>query len=326
MLDVKRLYVFLEIVRRGSFSGAAEALSVSPSAVSQQIAGLELQVGARLFHRRRQGPELTDAGHVLLDAAERVVGQLEDARAELDDLRQESAAELRLGSFSTATSSFVAGALMMFRAREPGVNPLVIDGSPDEQAQRLRDRDLDLALVYDFDFDFTQAPALPGATVEQRWRGLELLDLFEDDFLLVTPAEHHFARQAQATLTDLDGARIMCPDPLCTPWSEHLSRLTERAGVVVHFDQSYATTDYLALQGMLAATGAVSFIPRLALGTMRADLVAVPAESAPVRRVRLARRTGGYQARSVGIMVDVLRELVEDRERARASGPRGAGI
>ena len=62
MLDVKRMRVLKEVAVRGSFSGAADALSYTQSAVSQQIAALEREAGAVLVERSPRGVRLTDAG------------------------------------------------------------------------------------------------------------------------------------------------------------------------------------------------------------------------------------------------------------------------
>ncbi len=62
MIDVKRLRVLHEVARQGSFSAAAEALSYTQSAVSQQIAALERETGTTLVDRGTRGIRLTDAG------------------------------------------------------------------------------------------------------------------------------------------------------------------------------------------------------------------------------------------------------------------------
>lgn len=91
MFDARRLPTFREVARRGSFAAAADALCFTPSAVSQQIAALEREVGVRLFERSNHGVHLTDAGerllgHVdaLLDGLARAKGDLTPARAEGD--------------------------------------------------------------------------------------------------------------------------------------------------------------------------------------------------------------------------------------------------
>jgi DNA-binding transcriptional LysR family regulator len=82
VFDARRLPTFREVARRGSFAAAAEALCFTPSAVSQQIAALEREVGAKLFERSNHGVRLTDAGERLLGHADALLDGL--ARAEGD--------------------------------------------------------------------------------------------------------------------------------------------------------------------------------------------------------------------------------------------------
>src|SRR3954449_3850174 len=79
MLDVKRLRVLREVAARGSFSGAAEALSFTQSAISQQIAALERETGTKLVERGARGIRLTQAGGVLVRHAEVVLARLANA-------------------------------------------------------------------------------------------------------------------------------------------------------------------------------------------------------------------------------------------------------
>ncbi|HYI18984.1 MAG TPA: LysR family transcriptional regulator, partial [Solirubrobacteraceae bacterium] len=73
MLDVRRLRVLREVARRGSLAGAADTLSYTPSAVSQQIAALEREAGTRLLERRARGVVLTEAGQTLVEHAEGIL-------------------------------------------------------------------------------------------------------------------------------------------------------------------------------------------------------------------------------------------------------------
>ena len=77
MLDVKRLRILREVARQGSFSAAADELYLSQSAVSQQVATLEKEVGMTLLERTREGPQLTEAGRVLVNHANAAIARLE---------------------------------------------------------------------------------------------------------------------------------------------------------------------------------------------------------------------------------------------------------
>src|SRR6266480_5060604 len=101
MLDLKRVRVLAEVAREGSFSAAAEALYLSQSAVSQQVATLEREVGMPLLERTRNGPKLNDAGRALVVHAEAALARLEEAEHELKAIAGLDGGELRIDRKST---------------------------------------------------------------------------------------------------------------------------------------------------------------------------------------------------------------------------------
>src|ERR1700678_661562 len=102
MLNVGRLRVLKEVAYRGSISGAAETLSYSQSAISQQIATLESEAGMTLLERHPRGVSLTAAGQTLVGHADGILARLraaEDSLAEIAGLR---GGRLRVASFPSA--------------------------------------------------------------------------------------------------------------------------------------------------------------------------------------------------------------------------------
>src|ERR1043165_3577844 len=104
MLDVRRMRVLREVAVRGSFSAAADALSYTQSAVSQQIAALEREAGATLVERGPRGIRLTDAGEALVRHTESVLANLAEAEAELEALAGVRGGRVRLPAFPSARS------------------------------------------------------------------------------------------------------------------------------------------------------------------------------------------------------------------------------
>ena len=150
MLDVKRLKILREVAQQKSFSAAGEALFLSQSAVSQQIATLEREVGMQLLDRTREGPKLTDAGLVLVGHAEAAIARLEEAERELAAIAGLEGGELRLASFPSASATVLTEAVSIFHRRHPNVRLSVADAEPEQSLPRLRAGELDLALTFDY--------------------------------------------------------------------------------------------------------------------------------------------------------------------------------
>ncbi|MBA2514171.1 MAG: hypothetical protein H0V26_07570, partial [Solirubrobacterales bacterium] len=170
------------------------------------------------------------------------------------------------------------------RLRGAGVRdlPLLADGEPYESALALKHRELDLALV--FGFDHWPAWVDYGGLGVCSPNELELVPLFDDPFLLVCPRDHPLARPDQLSLAHLEKQRIIGG----APWAEGLRQACERAGVQARFDLSHRATGFEAYQSLVAAGGGLTFMPRLALGWLREELVARHVPGAPVRRVSAA--------------------------------------
>ena len=97
MLDVKRLRVLHEVARQGSFSAAADALSYTQSAISQQIAALERETGTTLVDRGARGIRMTDAGEALVRHADAILTRITDAEAELEAIAGLRGGRVRAG-------------------------------------------------------------------------------------------------------------------------------------------------------------------------------------------------------------------------------------
>src|SRR5688500_739227 len=150
MLDVKRLKILREVASQGSFSAAGEVLFLSQSAVSQQIATLEREVGMKLLDRTREGPKLTDAGRVAVSHAEAAIARLEEAERELAAIAGLEGGELRLASFPSASATVLTEAVSVFHRRHPKVRLSVTDAEPQESLPQLRGGEVDLALSFDY--------------------------------------------------------------------------------------------------------------------------------------------------------------------------------
>src|SRR2546421_1301163 len=192
MLHLGRLRVLCELVPRGSFSAAADALSYTQSAISQAIARLESETGATLVVRDRRGVRPTAAGATLLEHAEAIFAQVESAETDLAAVLGVRGGRLRVASFPSAGATLMPLAISTFRSRHPDVALTLAEGEPEEMAPRLRAGEFDLALLFEF----------PGVR-ERPGSGLRNVRLLEDPMHVVLPSEHELASKPALALADL---------------------------------------------------------------------------------------------------------------------------
>src|SRR4051812_20238805 len=192
MLDVRRMRVLREVATQGSFSAAAEALSYTQSAVSQQIAALEREAGTKLVERNARGIRLTDAGAALVRHTEAVLANLAEAEAELEALAGVRGGRVRLASFPSAGSALLPQAVANFPARPPAVELSMIEAEPAESLPQLRAGELEIALTYN-----------PGLLSDEGLAGFDVEELLEDPFYVVLPKGHPVAGKPKIRLKDL---------------------------------------------------------------------------------------------------------------------------
>ena len=319
MLDVRRLEMLLEVARTGSFAAAAESMSFTPSAVSQQMCALERATKVVLFSRGARGVTLTAAGRSLRIHAEAVTRRLAEAEAELEAIRGVSDARLRFGSFSSATGAFAAEAYRIFREHNPEAEVCFSDGEPYENLALLSENKLDLAVVFELD-DWPYTMNYRGVNV-CREPQFECVPLFDDPYMLVLPVGHPLARQDTVALAQLTGERVL----VSTPWERGLRRICAEAGVEPEFDRSCQGTGFEALQSLVSIGHGLTFMPALSMGWLREALVARPVERAPVRHVN-AVRAAACRSSASQTMLEILARLTEGLALDEAVGGNGSDL
>ena len=298
MLHLNRLHVFVEVAKSGSFSAAAEALSYTQSAVSQQIAALEAETGVTLIERLPRGVRLTTAGEALLTHAEGILGRLSAAEAEMEAIAGLRGGQLRMASFPTAGATLMPLAIAMFRAQHPEVELTLAEGEPEEIAPRLFAGEFDLALLFEFE-----------GTSDSLVTDLIRQPLFEDPMFLAVPADHPLANRRTLRLADLR-AEAWIQTSSSSPCARHVVRCCHAAG----FDPivSFESDDYQTVQGLVAAGVGVALIPKLAVASARDD-IAIRALSpySPVRHVIAATPEGSRLTPAAKAMAQIMATVAE---------------
>src|SRR5215213_2180679 len=272
MLDVRRMRVLREVAQRGSFSAAAEALSFTQSAVSQQIAALEREAGVVLVERSARGVRLTEAGEAVVRHADQILGRLAEAEAELEAIAGLRGGRLRMAAFESAAATIMPVAIARFAEQHPGVELSLSLLEPEEAVAALKAGDIDLAVTFG-----------SGKAETRGGEGVTHHHLLEDPMYLVMAEDHPLARKRGVRLADLAGEPWIGGAPDC-----ECNRLISAACGRFGFEPriAFETDDYSAVQGFVAAGVGVSLIAELGLRTIRDDIVVRPlGRETPVRQI-----------------------------------------
>ncbi|MFJ1768318.1 LysR family transcriptional regulator [Amycolatopsis sp. NPDC088138] len=271
---VAGLRVVREAARHGSFSVAADRLGYTQSAISRQIALMEQAAGRPLFDRLARGVRPTEAGLVVVQHAEAVLGELQATRQALQDLGDRPPSRLRVGAFSTAMAALVPRAIAAFAGREPRTRVPLREGlSPGLLKAVARGR-LDLAVV--------TPPRQPPAEVE-------LVTILEDPLFVAMAPGHPLARHPSVT------GEMLRDQPWITGSTEPGTTLLGAwAAPSWQPEIAFVARDWVAKFGLVAAGLGVTVVPGLAVPALPPGIVITRIDHpAAVRTTALASRPGG---------------------------------
>jgi DNA-binding transcriptional LysR family regulator len=294
--------VLREVAVRGSFSAAAEALSFTQSAVSQQIAALEREAGTTLVQRSARGVRLTEAGEAVVRHTEAIMARLAEAEAELEAIAGLRGGRLRMASFESAGATLMPLAIARFRSEHPAVELSMSLSEPEDCIPQLRSGELDLAIVFE-------------SAVTRADDGIHRLHLIEDPMYLVLPRDHPLADRRRVRLADLAGEAWIGGQADC-----ECNRLMTRACAIAGYEPriAFETDDYTAMQGFVAAGVGVSLMAELGLTSVRDDIVVRDlGRETPVRQIYAATLEDGYRSPATQAMLEILREVASRYESRR---------
>ena len=260
MLDVIRLRVLVAVARHGSVTAAAHALNYAQPSISHHIARLEAETGARLLQRAGRGVRLTDAGRLLAERAEEIIGRLDAAEAELAAHVGLREGRVRLAAFPSALGTIVPAAAAQLEVQTPGMDLMLTEAEPPEALRMLRAGYVDVALVFQhYQADTDPEPPSPSP---EGTRGRLLLD---EPVHLVTAAG-----PGQPQLADYASHRWIAG---CERCRSYLIRQCALAGFTPKV--AFTTDDYVAVQALVAAGLGVTTLPALCLRAARHPGIAV---------------------------------------------------
>lgn len=264
--EVRRLRLLQELAARGTVAAVAEALHLTPSAVSQGLAQLEREVGVELLRRVGRRLVLTAQAEILVAHTEAVLRQLETAQSQIAASLSQATGTVRLAVFQSAALALLPEALTVLARDHPQVRVRVTQREPETALRETWARDFDLVVAEQY----------PGHAAP-RPDGLDREPLTSDRLALVVPAVDRWA--GARSLTDVaDAAWVAEPDGAASRhWAEQRCR---EAGFEP--DVRYQTADLQAHLALVRSGHAVAVVPGLMLRS------ADPAAGPGVRTVPLA--------------------------------------
>jgi len=322
MPDAWTLRILATVAEEGSFSAAADALVLTQPAVSRQVAGLERELGVRLFRRVPRGVALTPAGSAAVELARGVLSRLDAFTATMRTFAGVEGGQLRLAAFPSANTEFVPDAIRHFGAAHPDVTVTLRQVDPFGVLGAVAGGEIDLALLTEWQLyaDPWQARVDPTASPlrPDELGDVELVALLDEDMLVALPADHPLADETTVDLADLrgetwiEGAHPDCLGPL--------HQLIAAIGGPPRV--GFMCDDWTGKQALVAGGAGVMVVPTLARESMRPGIVLRPTSPRlDSRRLYAAVPRRPYRSPQADAMVDLLvREAAAREARSSSSG------
>ena len=232
-MDLRQLNHLIAVAEHQSFSAAARTLHTVQSNVSTHVAKLEKELGAALIDRHTMQP--TAEGRAVLERARRIRTELQAINDDIVSMRHEVAGEVRIGCIGTTGRWMASPLLGRLAERHPALRPVLVDATTTSLTPRVLDGDLDMAIV--------NTPVVEA--------GLESEPLFEEERIIVAPADHPLADRETIDVADLAEYPVMLT-PRGTTFRDAIDQELAAAGVLL---TAAAEVDGLRLLASLAYQG-----------------------------------------------------------------------
>src|SRR4051794_37821745 len=294
VLNVSRLRVLRELAHRGSITAVADALWMTPSAVSQQLSALERETDVELVERAGRGVRLTAAGHVLVDKSERVFEALDEAKAALRALQSEPTGRLVIASFPSVVRLVIPSVLRRLRERFPRLEVEVEDLEGEQGLDAVRLGRVDVAVIDDLTW-----------TARADVDGLRAMELFATPLVVVFAHDHPWAERAQTEWAELDGQPFVT-EQRASVFARSVEEACRRAGArpVVRARGH----DAGAMLALVEASDMVAVLPELQMSGQASAVRWRVLEPVVERRLLAVTRVGQSGSPALRAALDALTE------------------
>jgi DNA-binding transcriptional LysR family regulator len=192
-LNLKQLEAFYLVVKRGSFTKAAEELSVTQPAVTMQVKSLERTLNLKLIQQIGKRIQLTEAGELLYQYGGKIFDLVDEASEKMGDFKKLMRGTLKIGTTKNYARYIMPSLLSEFQKRFPRTKVILDEGNSEDMARSVLERKNELALISQLNLD-RRIKALFFSTVE---------------FVLVASPEHRFSQRMSISLRELNGEPVI---------------------------------------------------------------------------------------------------------------------
>ncbi|WP_127586568.1 LysR family transcriptional regulator [Paenibacillus koleovorans] len=303
-MELRQLQYAIQIAAEKNFSRAAEKLHIAQPSLSQQLSKLEKEIGVLLFHRNTNAVELTHAGALFIEKAQKVIDMMEQIKQEMDDISHTRKGRLTVGTLPMTGSHILPLVLPVFQSRFPEIEVVLVEDSTLKLEQLTANGQTDLSLL--------TLPLFDDA--------LSYQPLIDEEIILAMPPQHPLT--LQPGLLDM---KQLEHEPFIVlkkgqGFRQIALDLCNQAGFSPNI--VFESTNIETVQSLVAAGMGIAFVPSMFARRQWSDLSPKYAQltARPTRTLVISYRKGRYLSKAAEAFISTIMPLLQQYQETNIAG------
>lgn len=308
-MEFRQLQYVLQIAEERNFSRAADKLHIAQPSLSQQLSKLEKEIGVLLFQRTTNSVEMTHAGEVFVERAQKILDSMEQLRKEMSDISQTKAGKVTIGTMPITGSHILPHVVPQFHKRYPDIDfVLTEEPSTSNLIKMTAQGKIDLCLL-----------SLP---IHEE--SLSYEPIVEEEIFLAVPKKHALYKSYIEQREPVDLELVQEESFISLKKGQGFRQITIDLCREAGFEPKvvFESSNIETVQSLVASGMGIAFVPSLIATAPRSEFVPayIPIRHRPSRTLVLAYRTGRYMSKAAEAFMETLKDTVavqfSDRVRA----------
>jgi DNA-binding transcriptional LysR family regulator len=256
-MDIEIFTIFCDLAQLKSFSKTAEKHLLSQSAISQQLAQLEMLYESQLIDRKKRPLELTEAGQLFYDACRDIIDRYGQFKSELTALQKSSEGRIKVGAIYSIGMHTLPEYVKKFLVKYPNVNVRIEYLDPDDVYEKVLNGEIDIGLV----------------AVPKHDKRLEVYEMHSEPLVLVCSPKHFLANQSEVDLYKVQFERFIAfgPDVPTRIWVDSiLQRYNISVQPAMEFDNIETIKRAVEINSGISILPETAIVQEIRSGTLKA--------------------------------------------------------
>ncbi|TBL79684.1 LysR family transcriptional regulator [Paenibacillus thalictri] len=301
-MELRQLQYALQISIERNFSRAAEKLHIAQPSLSQQLSKLEKEIGVLLFHRTTNSVEVTHAGTLFMEKAQKILDMVELLKQEMEDISQMRKGRVVVGSLPITGAHILPLVLPVFQEKYPDIEIVLIEETTNNLEQLTLGGQADISLL-----------SLPLSDDTLAYE-----PVVEEEIMLAVPPQHKLASALKGAGSAVDLQSLRHEPFIALKKGQGFRQITlelcENAGFTPHI--VFESSNIETVQSLVAAGMGIAFVPQMVSRSGWSHLVPayLPLTTHPTRTLVMAYRKGRYLSKAVEAFMSTFREVAQEEE------------